>query len=225
MFFNFLFSILALDTLGFLSILLFAGILATAGTILIAISDDFVSRTKLRKYNYIWAGCLFWGSCYYVWMLVIAAYTKAWKADRLNVDNQVDFSQAYWFSYISTTTVGLGDYIVEQQSIVRSDLFTFPLLFLVGFVLLSNFSIKLTDFIGALFPNNGRISLQDKLAQSDLPCCWKNRRPKRDKRDESFKDASNAKSNVVSGATKDEEAVQVVDPVGTDDQVVGDEEH
>ena len=98
-------------TLGFLSILMFAIILGTAGTIIVTIWDDFINRTKLHQLNIPWVACLFWGFCYYAWMLAIAAVTQNWKAARLGDD--MDFSEAYWFSYISTTTVGFGDYYLE----------------------------------------------------------------------------------------------------------------
>lgn len=62
----------------------------------------------------------------------------------------IDFSlrEGYWFSYISTTTVGLGDIILEPEVIVEVDLVIFPLLFLLGFVILSSFLGKLAAAIG-----------------------------------------------------------------------------
>jgi len=45
-------------TLGFFSILLFAVILGGAGTIVVAIWDDFVNRTKLHQLNIPWVGYL-----------------------------------------------------------------------------------------------------------------------------------------------------------------------
>lgn len=180
-------------TLGFLSILLFAVILAGAGTIVVTIVDDFVDRTSLSQINFEWAAMIFWGCCYYAWMLCIAAYTRSWKAERLDVD--MEFSEAYWFSFISTTTVGLGDYILEQEVILRKDLFSFPLMFLAGFVLLSNFSVKLTDVLNNLFPSP-RKSLKDRLANSNVPWCGKLRtRQRRAKRSKSTRDMAN--DNVV----------------------------
>jgi len=154
-------------TLGFFSILLFAVILGGAGKIVVAIWDDFVNRTKLHHLNIPWVGCIFWGFCYYAWMLVIAAVTQAWKAARL--DEEMDFSEAYWFSYISTTTVGLGDNYLEHDVILRQDLFTFPLLFLTGFVLLANFFVKLTEVLTNLVPRN-KPTLAAILAESNIPC-------------------------------------------------------
>jgi hypothetical protein len=98
-------------TLGFLSILMFAIILGTAGTIIVTIWDDFINRTKLHQLNIPWVACVFWGFCYYAWLLAIAVVTQNWKEARLGDD--MEFSEAYWFSYISTTTVGFGDYYLE----------------------------------------------------------------------------------------------------------------
>mmetsp|Transcript_2383 Transcript_2383/g.4324 ORF Transcript_2383/g.4324 Transcript_2383/m.4324 type:complete len:461 (+) Transcript_2383:100-1482(+) len=98
-------------TLGFLSILMFAIILGTAGTIIVSIWDDFIDRTKLHQLNIPWVACVFWGFCYYAWLLAIAVVTQNWKNARLGDD--MEFSEAYWFSYISTTTVGFGDYYLE----------------------------------------------------------------------------------------------------------------
>ena len=154
-------------TLGFLSILLFATILGAAGKIVVTIWDDFINRTKLHRLNIPWVACIFWGFCYYAWLLVIAVVTKSWKAERLGEDMQ--FSEAYWFSFISTTTVGLGDYYLEHGVILREDLFTFPIMFLTGFVLLANFLVKLTEMVQNLIPRN-RPTLAETLEASDVPC-------------------------------------------------------
>jgi hypothetical protein len=62
-----------------------------------------------------------------------------------------------WFaldSYISTTSVGLGDIYLEPEVIVGQDLIVFPLLFLTGFTLLSAFLGKFAEAIIALSKGN-----------------------------------------------------------------------
>jgi hypothetical protein len=100
-------------------------------------------------------------------MLVIAVVTQNWKAARLG--QETDFSEAYWYAYISTMTVGLGDYYLEHDVILRQDLFIFPVLFLAGFVLLANFFVKLTEVILNLVPHSHK-TLEDTLAESKVPC-------------------------------------------------------
>jgi hypothetical protein len=62
---------------------------------------------------------------------------------------EMSFSDGYWFSYISSTTIGLGDIFLEPEVILTEDLVTFPLLFLVSFVFLSSFFSKLAEMYGS----------------------------------------------------------------------------
>ena len=50
-------------------------------------------------------------------------------------------------SFITSTTVGFGDYYLEHESITGSDVFGFASLILVAFVLLSSFLNKLADLV------------------------------------------------------------------------------
>ena len=153
-------------TLGFLSILLFAGILANAGGVVTAIVDDGIDRANLSKLNRPWASALFWGSMYYLWMVLIASYYQWWQEDRL--EDTIDYADSYWFAYISTTTVGLGDYYLEHGVIIGQDLLVWPLLFLFGFVLLSSFLTKIAEFLASFFPSD-KPTFAENLADADVP--------------------------------------------------------
>ena len=83
-------------TLGFFSVLLFAGILANAGSVVTAIIDDGIDRANLSYFNRPWASALFWGAMYYVWMVLIASYYQFWQEDRL--EETIDYSDSYWFA-------------------------------------------------------------------------------------------------------------------------------
>jgi hypothetical protein len=72
-------------SLGFLSILAFAGILAAAGNIASHIFDDAVNRIKVHSLTTPWVACVVWGAVYYSWMGIIAAQTKRWKEKELGV--------------------------------------------------------------------------------------------------------------------------------------------
>ena len=93
---------------GFVTILAFAGTLATAGYIVSELLEDAVGRFLhpkfLSKLSKKWISCLFWGCAYYVWMFAIGIATVRWKKNRLE-DDEFNFSEGYWFAYISTTTV------------------------------------------------------------------------------------------------------------------------
>lgn len=154
-------------TLGFLSILLFGAVSAKAGKIVTVIADDTFDRLKLTKINLPWVATLFWGALYYTWMCAIASYAVWWKEHTL--DQEMIYKDAFWFSFISTTTVGFGDFFLEHEVIRRRDLIVWPLLFLMGFVLLASFLNKLSETIMKWFPQ-GRPSLEENLENTDVPC-------------------------------------------------------
>lgn len=155
-------------TAGFFSILVFAVVLTNAGTIVTSITDDCLSRVSIlrRQVKQQWLLCLIWGSLYYGWMLLLAWYTVLWKKERLN--EEFEWDDAYWFAFITTTTVGLGDYYLEHQVLLRRDLVSFTLVILVGFVFLANFLVKLTDLLTALFHWSGGTDLDTRLKDTSL---------------------------------------------------------
>lgn len=60
-------------TLGFLSIVIFAGVNIKAGGILSAIVDDVAVRSHLSRHvTRPWVFAVLWGVLYYMWMCVIA---------------------------------------------------------------------------------------------------------------------------------------------------------
>jgi hypothetical protein len=75
------------------------------------------------------------------------------------------FRDGYWFSYISTTTVGLGDIFLEPEVIQTRDLIVFPLLFLVGFVYLSSFLGKFAELALHMHKRGGRKRVIDVLLE------------------------------------------------------------
>jgi hypothetical protein len=115
----------------------------------------------------IFATC-FWGAVYYTWLLLIAAYTEDWKNTRLPGDD-FEFGDGYWFAFISTTTVGLGDIYLDPEVVVSQDLLGFSLLFLIGFVFLASFLGSLGGFLKRL-ERVGGSSLQDNLDKTTI-CC------------------------------------------------------
>lgn len=138
-------------TLGFFSILAFGGILATAGKITNAVADDLLRRLRLQWMTRPFIACITWGGLYYSWMVLTAFVTMRWKLTRLGeAPSEFKFSDAFWFSYISSTTIGFGDIYLEPEVLLAQDLLTFPILFLVSFVFISAFLGKFSECFGAL---------------------------------------------------------------------------
>jgi len=152
-----------------------------------AIIDDWINRVNvlaIAKSN--WFMCLFWGLVYYSWMLVVAWKTVHWKEERL--DEDFSYKDAYWFSFITTTTVGLGDYYLAHQVLLRRDLISFALLVLVGFVFLSNFLVKLTEVLTTVFPRAKAKSLDDRLKQTNMLWHFNNNNEHKHREDDTSND-------------------------------------
>jgi hypothetical protein len=131
-------------TLGFLSILLFATITARAGKIVSSIFDEHAARFKLGWMKIPAVALMARAALYSLWLLVIAQHYQLWQHKRLD-NTDVGLNDSYWFAYISTTTVGLGDFYLDPEVISYGDLFAFPLLFLIGFTLLAVFLDKFAE--------------------------------------------------------------------------------
>jgi hypothetical protein len=114
-------------------------------------------------------------------MLLIAAYTKSWKETRL--EEEFRYQDAFWFAFITSTTVGLGDFFLEHEVLLRRDLMVFSLTVLAAFLLLSNFLVKLTEMLEGILPTQRKRNLQEVLKKTDI--CWHPRKQKRLREQES----------------------------------------
>lgn len=154
-------------TFGFLCILLFGIVLAEAGSIITTVFQDGVKRhSRLKWLSRTWAAMLFWGLIFYAWLCTIAAITMAWKKRR--VGKEIDFKDAYWFSFISITTVGFGDFYLEQEAIALHDVFFFAMIFLIGFVLLASFLTMMKELLQSIGQHN-KITFSDRLKREHPP--------------------------------------------------------
>jgi hypothetical protein len=161
---------LILYTLGFVSILLFGACSARAGRIVAAIFDDILGHLHWSFLTRPWVSCILWGALYYGWMAVVASIMVRWKEERLG--ESFTFKEGYWFAYISTTTVGLGDIFIEPEVILAADLAYAPFLFLIGFTFFAAFLGKLVDFYLLLSgnPDDSLVEIMlSRLQTTELP--------------------------------------------------------
>mmetsp|Transcript_8521 Transcript_8521/g.23576 ORF Transcript_8521/g.23576 Transcript_8521/m.23576 type:complete len:564 (-) Transcript_8521:23-1714(-) len=168
-------------TVGFMSIVAFGGILAMAGYILSRLSDDFVKRHGMHFLAHPSFASMAWGFIYYGWMVCIAFQTINWKENRLDID--MNMRDAYWFSFISTTTVGLGDIFLEPEGITGSDVVIFPFMFLIGFTFLSAFLGKFAEFLSTILSGKQKSfvdTLLDHHVSWGTHCCKHRRRKETD---------------------------------------------
>ena len=147
---------------GFLSIILFSGVIGHAGYIILTIVDDFFFCVGLRKFTEGVKSVLFWFVMMVLWLFV-----SAWLyIGYVTIGEGGSFSfltDACWFAFISVTTVGFGDFHVPHDSIRVYDMIWMPFTLLIGFILLANFLIKLTDMVkDALAPRSRKLTIKLK---------------------------------------------------------------
>lgn len=150
-------------TLGFISILLFAAVNAKAGYVSLAIADDFFRHHHLVPLSTGMGACIFWLCAYFLWNTVLAGMVIIWANLRSSPESSMKHMQnAYWFAFITTTTVGFGDYHLPHEITYGVDMIYTPFVTLLGFVFLANFLIKFGDWIGyALVKYNLVLNMHD----------------------------------------------------------------
>ena len=93
---------------------------------------------------------MFWLCMTILWMLVLALAMQRYRRNRVGDD--FSLSDAYWFSYITTTTVGFGDIHISHEEFQVGDMFFVPLLVLMSFNFLGIFAEKSVDLYNDYFP-------------------------------------------------------------------------
>jgi hypothetical protein len=154
-------------TLGFLSMLAFGGILATSGGVVKVLFNDTVARCRLGFLTRPLIGSLFWGATAIFWMNVLGARSRTWWNHRLE-DFEVSQRDAFWFGFISSTTVGLGDYWLQPEVMFLEDVFRFSLLFLTGFVFTSAFLNSFGGFMSEMAPRSAHETLEERLKHTNM---------------------------------------------------------
>jgi hypothetical protein len=153
-------------SLGFLRILAFAGILLIAGSIVAVIYEDLLARCRLKSLTHPSVECVLWDGTSAVWTCYLADRTLIWWNNRL-VDFEADRWDSVWFAFLSTTTIGFGDFFLQPEVIFLPDLFRFSVLFLTGFVFLSTFLGLFGYFIaGCISDASGK--LKERISKAKI---------------------------------------------------------
>jgi hypothetical protein len=130
---------LLIVTAGLFSLILFGAVLGLTSFIILAIFDDFVSRYLVSRYciskwlQHPVVGMLMWGAIWMTYAVVIATDVEYWWEERLpDYAEGIDRSDTLWFAFISTSTIGLGDYFLQPEVVFASDTLKYSVLFMVG---------------------------------------------------------------------------------------------
>ena len=98
---------------GFLTIVGFLTLNNTASNVWKTLIDDLFLRLKWKRLVRGPPSVLFWLCVTVLWMLVLALSMQAYRNNR--VHDHFPLKDAYWFSYITTTTVGFGDIHISHS--------------------------------------------------------------------------------------------------------------
>ena len=137
---------------GFISIIAFAALITTAGYVIATIIDDFF---LLRGMGYMTQGTpaiFLWFCAILGWMFVLALWYMNFA--KMGHVMPTALKDNLWLSYITLTTVGLGDLYVPHEEFSSPDMFSFPFLCLLGFTAVSTFASKLRNAMLIWFPTD-----------------------------------------------------------------------
>lgn len=137
-------------TAGFGSVIGFLYLNASASHVLGTLVEDVLIRLRLRRLTRGLPACIVWLVLLVGWVFSLAGVAIRWTKDKTG--SNFDFKDATWFSYITITTIGLGDYNIPHQDFEARDMFYVPLCILCGFVILGIFAAKLVDTVTVWFP-------------------------------------------------------------------------
>lgn len=151
--------------LGWLSVIAFGAITVLTAQTWTDVIEDVFRRTRLEFLSRPSYASVLWGLMSISWIALMSRRALDWWRERVP-DYEVTVADSYWFAYITTLTVGLGDYFLQPQGFYLIDVFRWAYRFLTGFVVVSTFLGKIADLVSSMFPQKGE-SLADHLARTD----------------------------------------------------------
>lgn len=154
-------------TCGALTIVLFIGLNAIASNVVRVITEDGLIRCGLRRLTRGLPAMLLWMLLTILWIFILAGVAHAWSIGRMGEWIDFDFSNNLWYSFITITTVGLGDFAIPHEEYEARDMFSIPLIMLLGFVILGTFAEKLIVLLVPLWPRE--FDELEKLLQATQP--------------------------------------------------------
>eukprot|EP00554_Chaetoceros_debilis_P006072 CAMPEP_0194074738 /NCGR_PEP_ID=MMETSP0149-20130528/1828_1 /TAXON_ID=122233 /ORGANISM="Chaetoceros debilis, Strain MM31A-1" /LENGTH=466 /DNA_ID=CAMNT_0038755003 /DNA_START=81 /DNA_END=1478 /DNA_ORIENTATION=- len=142
-------------SLGFISILAFGAVSGAAGYVTLMIIDDVLQRCNLERLTKGWGAIMLWLVLLFSSFMLIASITGLYLRKR--IDANLPKWELFWYSFISTTTIGLGDTHIPHETFYHRDMFSLPLILLFGFICFTNFLIKISEKFYEIAKNTGLI--------------------------------------------------------------------
>lgn len=142
----------------------FGGISLLAGSVVAVVMDDFFKKNRLTFLTRPWAGAIFWAVIAILWLIMQSTIGFYWWNER-QLGVAFTRSNSLWWSYISSTTVGLGDFFLAPEVIFVLDVFSWSIIFLLGFVFITTFLNKVRILL-ARFSSTTIELLQERLART-----------------------------------------------------------
>lgn len=140
---------------GFFSILAFGAVSAAASQILIVVFDDFVKRCNLKVLSRPAVSVVLWTLIAFSWTMFFASKSYDWWRDRVPAEDQpyASFWDSVWFAYLTTTTIGLGDFYYQPDYIFVADVFWLSLTCLLCFVFFATLIGQIVALFSGIFPD------------------------------------------------------------------------
>jgi len=153
---------------GFICILMFTVLISAAGDVLVEIFDDYALRHRRLSFfvKNKFGATLTWLVIFVGYMFLLTGVIQGYNNDRRG--EAAPLEDAIWFSYITLTTVGFGDVTISNDTMAIWDILHLSPLMLLGFSVLRNFLLKLSELVMHYFPED-EYTLKQRL--KDLREC------------------------------------------------------